>query len=432
MCKGSLFITPGPLIKLRENRTGQFRSAKTKYKQRLYSWVMVTAMDSTNTEHSEARPQDRPLSPCFSSGPCKKRPGYDLAKALSDAPIGRSHRSKIGKKKLKEAIEETKRILELPSDYLVGIVPASDTGAVEMAMWNLLGPLPVDICHWESFGAGWYEDAVKHLKLPNVREFKATAYGELPDLSAVNAAEHDVVFTWNGTTSGVAVPDADWIPDQRRGLTICDATSAVFAMSIPWHKIDVLTYSWQKVLGGEAAHGMLILSPRAVERLEQYTPPWPLPKIFRLKKKGKLDVSIFEGNVINTVSMLCVEDYLDALRWADSIGGLSALVERSRRNLAVLEQWVRSRDWIEFLALDERTRSCTSVCLRFTKIQRDAVKQLTQLLEDEQVAYDIDSYRDAPPGIRVWCGATVDATDIELLTKWIDWAYAQVVANNSA
>jgi phosphoserine aminotransferase len=332
---------------------------------------------------------------------------------------------------LKQAIEDTKRILGLPTDYLVGIVPASDTGAVEMAMWNLLGPLPVDICHWESFGAGWYEDAVKHLKLPNVREFKASQYGELPDLSAVNVAEHDVIFTWNGTTSGVSVPNADWIPQERRGLVICDATSAVFAMPIPWNKIDVLTYSWQKVLGGEAAHGMLILSPRAVERLENYTPPWPLPKIFRLTKKNKLDWTIFEGNVINTVSMLCVEDYLDALRWAESIGGLTALIERSRQNLAVLERWVSSRDWIEFLAQEERTRSCTSVCLRFTKIDREAVKRLTHMLEEEQVAFDIDSYREAPPGIRIWCGATVEAADLQLLTEWIDWAYAQVVSKNS-
>ncbi|KAK4529444.1 hypothetical protein CCYA_CCYA01G0301 [Cyanidiococcus yangmingshanensis] len=421
----------GQLLRAASFRRNQLNVSKRPSYSRNEAWIMIAAAEIANGEVAHTRPQSRPSSPCFSSGPCKKRPGYDLGQSLSDTPLGRSHRSSIGKAKLKEAIEETKRILGLPADYLVGIVPASDTGAVEMAMWNLLGPLPVDICHWESFGAGWYQDAVNHLKLPNVREFRASQYGELPDLSAVDAAEHDVVFTWNGTTSGVAVPNADWIPDERRGLIICDATSAVFAMHIPWRKIDVLTYSWQKVLGGEAAHGMVILSPRAVERLESYTPPWPLPKIFRLTKKSKLDRTIFEGNVINTVSMLCVEDYLDALRWADSIGGLPALIERSRQNLAVLERWVKSRDWIEFLAGDERTRSCTSVCLRFTKIDREAVKRLTHLLEDEEVAFDIDSYREAPPGIRIWCGATVETADLQLLTEWIDWAYSQVAPKDS-
>lgn len=371
-----------------------------------------------------SKPLTKPASPCFSSGPCKKRPGYDLS-VLSDAPLGRSHRSKLGKAKLEEALTRTADILRLPEGYRVAIVPGSDTGAVEMAMWSMLGERPVDVCHWESFGKGWLTDAITHLKLDNVSEFAAESYGQLPDLSAVNK-DHDVVFTFNGTTSGVRVPDGlDFIADDRTGLSICDATSAVFAMHVPWNKIDVLTYSWQKVLGGEAAHGVLVLSPRAVERLESYKPPRPLPKVFRMTKKGKLDEGLFKGNVINTVSMLCVEDYIDALKWCEDIGGLDALVKRSMDNLSVLEAFVERNAWVNFLAKDKSIRSSTSVCL-ILDLEKEKVKELEKMLAAEGVAYDINSYRDAPPGLRIWCGATVEKADLEALTGWIEWAYGIV------
>lgn len=368
------------------------------------------------------KPSVKPASPCFSSGPCKKRPGYSLAEALADAPLGRSHRSALGKAKLQEAIDRTRDILQVPNDYRIAIVPASDTGAVEMCMWSMLGALPLDVCHWESFGKGWLTDAVSHLNLPDVSEISASEYGVLPDLSVVNK-NHDVIFTLNGTTSGVRAPQGlNFIADDRSGLSICDATSAVFAMHVEWPKIDVLTYSWQKVLGGEAAHGMLILSPRAVERLESYVPPRPLPKIFRMTKKGKIDEALFKGNVINTVSMMCVEDYLDALRWCEGIGGLDGLVQRSMDNLKVIEQFVQRNSWAHFLAKDANVRSNTSVCLTLD-LEKDKVKQLQNILSDEQVAFDINSYRDAPPGLRIWCGATVEVSDLQALTSWIEWAY---------
>lgn len=370
------------------------------------------------------KPTSKPANPNFSSGPCSKRPGYQLAQ-LDTSALGRSHRSALGKDKLKQAIEETKRLLELPDDYLVGIVPASDTGAMEMAMWSLLGERPVDVCGWESFGQGWVSDIVKQLKLDNVNTLTAD-YGQLPDLNQTKS-DHDIVFTWNGTTSGVKVDNADWISDDRAGLTICDATSAVFAMSMPWPKLDVTTFSWQKVLGGEGAHGVIILSPRAVARLESYTPTWPMPKIFRLTKGGKLIDGIFKGATINTPSMLCVEDYLDALAWVDSIGGLSACIEKSERNLAVIENFVANNDWIDFLAQDESLRSNTSVCLTLDA-EPDQVKALVKLLDSEQAAYDIGAYRDAPAGLRIWCGATVEATDLEGLLPWLSWGYQQVTA----
>ena len=375
----------------------------------------------------DSRPNVRPQSPHFSSGPCKKRPGYDLSKIATEA-LGRSHRAKIGKAKLKLAIEETKRILQLPEDYLVGIVPASDTGAYEMAMWNLLGERPVDMCHWESFGKGWFQDAANHLKLGEehggmgVRSFDA-AYGELPDLASTNP-DHDICFTWNGTTAGVRVPNGDWISSDRTGLTLNDATSAAFAMDIAWDKCDVTTYSWQKVLGGEGAHGMLILSPRAVERLETYTPEnRPLPKIFRLAKKGELIKGIFDGATINTPSMLCVEDYLDALAWADAEGGVSGLIRKSEANLKAVESFVEGRDWIDFLAKDKKIRSNTSVGLELPQLDGAQVKELVALLEGEKVAYDIGAYRDAPAGLRIWCGATVEQEDVEALMHWIEWAH---------
>ena len=370
------------------------------------------------------QPQHKPQNPNFSSGPCAKRPGYNVS-GLELSTLGRSHRSALGKAALQRCCDETAELLGLPEGYRVGVVPASDTGAVEMALWSLLGPRPVDVLHWESFGSGWHTDIVKQLKLDTVRSLQAE-YGELPPLQEVNF-DHDVVFTWNGTTSGVKVPNGDWIPSDRKGLTICDATSAVFAMELPWEKLDVVTYSWQKVLGGEGAHGMLILGPRAVERLESYTPPWPLPKIFRMTKGGKLIEGIFRGETINTPSMLCVADYLDALAWVREIGGVPAAIERSLANLAVLENFVAQHDWIDFLAQDPQLRSNTSICLTL-KADKEQTKKLIKLLDAEGVAYDIGAYRDAPDGIRIWGGATVETKDLEALMPWLLWAYEQVTA----
>ena len=373
------------------------------------------------------KPGRRPGNPCFSSGPCAKRPGWTPA-ALADAATGRSHRSKIGKAKLAAVIDKTRALLGVPADYRIGIVPASDTGAVEMAMWSLLGQRPVTLLAWESFGEGWVTDAVKQLKLdPTVVK---APYGALPDLSTVDFA-HDVIFTWNGTTSGVRVPNGDFIPADREGLTICDATSAAFAQVLPFDKLDVVTFSWQKVLGGEAAHGILILSPRAVERLESYTPPWPLPKLFRMTKGGKLNEGIFKGETINTPSMLAVEDCLDALNWAEGLG--EPLSARSDRNLKVLADWAAKTDWVDFLATDPATRSNTSVCFRIVAPevagapeadQAAFAKALAGKLEAEGVALDIGAYRDAPPGLRIWAGGTVEADDLAALTEWLDWAYA--------
>ena len=369
-------------------------------------------------------PSTKPSNPNCSSGPCSKRPGYQL-RALDVGTLGRSHRSLVGKTALREVCEETKRLLGLPDDYLVGVVPASDTGAFEMAMWSMLGARGVDVSAWESFGKTWLNDIVKDLRLPDVNIYEAD-YGVLPDLSLTNK-RNDIVFTWNGTTSGVKVPDGDWIPTDREGLTFCDATSAVFAMEMPWPKLDVTTFSWQKVLGGEGAHGMLILSPRAVERLETYTPPWPLPKIFKLTKKGKLIDGIFRGETINTPSMLCVADYLDALGWINSIGGLEGAIRRSEENLAVIADFVSKSDWLSFLAQDQNTVSNTSVCLS-VEARPDQVKEMTKLLETEGVAFDIGAYRDAPPGLRIWCGTTIEKTDVKLLIDWLDWAYTTVVS----
>jgi phosphoserine aminotransferase len=375
-------------------------------------------------------PTVRPKTPLFSSGPCAKRPGWSLA-ALNGAVVGRSHRSKPGKARLAEVIDRSKAVLGMPADWRVAVVPGSDTGAVEMAMWSLLGARGVDLLAWESFGKDWVTDVVKQLKLTDVREFKAD-YGLLPDLTPVSP-DRDVVFTWNGTTSGVRVPDGDWIADDRQGLLICDATSAAFAMELPWEKLDVVTWSWQKVLGGEAAHGMLALSPRAVARLESHKPPWPMPKIFRLTKDGKIAEGIFRGETINTPSMLCVEDAVDGLKWAEDIGGLPALIERSEANLAVVEAWIGESDWADFLALDPTARSCTSICLKivdpwFTALPADrqaaVAKQVADLLEKEGVAFDAGAYRDAPPGLRLWGGATVEASDMEALMPWLDWAWA--------
>ena len=380
---------------------------------------------------SNVMPGVRPAVPHFSSGPCAKRPGWSL-QALTDALLGRSHRSKIGKAKLKRAIDLTREVLQVPADYRIGIVPASDTGAVEMALWSLLGARPVSMLSWESFGEGWVADVLKELKLKDVSVHKA-AYGEIPDLSKVDC-NTDVVFTWNGTTSGARVPNADWIPADRQGLTICDATSAAFAQPLDWAKLDVVTFSWQKVLGGEAAHGMLILSPRAVQRLESHKPAWPMPKIFRLTKGGKLIEGIFSGETINTPSMLCVEDYLDTLAWGKSIGGLPALIARADANAKAVADWVAKTPWIDFLTGDPAIRSNTSVCLKVvdpavSKLPADAqaafVKGLGAALEKEGVAYDIDAYRDAPPGLRIWCGSTVESRDVEALTLWLDWAYAK-------
>ncbi|RAM53026.1 MAG: phosphoserine transaminase [Hapalosiphonaceae cyanobacterium JJU2] len=379
-------------------------------------------------------PITKPNRPHFSSGPCAKRPGWSVS-SLQDAYVGRSHRSEGGKVKLKEVIELSKQILGVPADYRLGIVPASDTGAVEMALWSLLGKLPLDILAWESFGQEWVKDVVDELQLSDTRILKAP-YGSLPDLAQVDFS-HDVVFLWNGTTSGVRVPNGDWIECDRTGLTICDATSAVFAMEIPWNKLDVVTYSWQKVLGGEAQHGVIVLSPRAVERLETYKPPRPLPKLFRLAQKGKLIEGIFQGDTINTPSMLCVEDALDGLKWAETIGGLPGLINRAQANLAAIAKWVEQSSWANFLAEKPETRSCTSICLKivdawFTELspeqQGQCAKKLAKTLEKHQVAYDIASYRSAPPGIRIWGGATVETADIEALLPWLDWAYASVKA----
>ncbi|WP_334176571.1 phosphoserine transaminase [Pseudoxanthobacter sp.] len=378
-----------------------------------------------------AKPAAKPANPHFSSGPCAKRPGWTL-EALADAAVGRSHRAKIGKAKLKAAIDLTREVLEVPADYRIGIVPASDTGAVEMALWSLLGARPVDMVAWESFGEGWVTDVVKQLKLADARVIKAP-YGELPDLGTIDF-DHDVVFTWNGTTSGVRVPNGDFIPAGRKGLTICDATSAAFAQNLDWPKLDVVTYSWQKALGGEAAHGILILSPRAVERLETYTPAWPLPKIFRLLAKGKLNEGIFVGETINTPSMLCVEDYLDGLNWAKSVGGLKGLNARADANFATIDAWVQATPWVDFLAVKPETRSNTSVCLRIVdagvaaldaKGQEAFAKALVARLDKEGVAYDIGAYRDAPAGLRIWVGSTVENANVAALLPWLDWAFAE-------
>ena len=387
---------------------------------------------------ASARPAVRPTVPHFSSGPCAKRPGWSVA-ALADAAVGRSHRAKLGKAKLAEVIARTRAVLGIPADYRIGIVPASDTGAVEMVLWSMLGARGVDMLAWESFGEGWVTDVVKQLKLPATRVFTAP-YGKLPDLGQVDW-RNDAVFTWNGTTAGVRVPNAAWISSDREGLAICDATSAVFAMDLAWDRLDVVTWSWQKVLGGEAAHGMLVLSPRAVERLESYKPAWPLPKIFRMTKGGKLIEGIFEGETINTPSMLAVEDQIDALRWAESIGGLKALIARSEANLAAVARWVEASPWAAFLADDAAIRSCTSICLAvkapfFLRLsaedQAAAAKKIVTLLDKEGVAYDIGSYRDAPAGLRIWGGATVETADIEALLPWLDWAFAQVQAEFAA
>ncbi len=383
---------------------------------------------------THAKPGQKPANNLFSSGPCAKRPGWTL-QALKDASLGRSHRAKVGKAKLKEAIDLTRSVLGVPADYRIGIVPASDTGAVEMAMWSLLGARPVDLLAWESFGEGWVTDAVKQLKLKDARVIKA-GYGDIADLASVNF-DHDVVFTWNGTTSGVRVPDGEWIAADRQGLTICDATSAAFAQDLDWAKLDVVTFSWQKVLGGEAAHGMLILSPRAVERLESYVPAWPMPKIFRMTKGGKIIEGIFQGETINTPSMLCVEDYLDALHWAQSIGNLSGLIARADANTKAISDFVARQPGIDFLAQDPKTRSNTSVCLIFTDpavtalsadLQAGFAKSVASMLEKEGVALDIGAYRDAPAGLRIWCGATVETADVEALTHWIAWAMAEAKA----
>ena len=381
------------------------------------------------------RPATRPAVPHFSSGPCAKRPGW-TPEALRDAALGRSHRAKLGRGKLKEAIDLTREVLRVPAEYRIGIVPASDTGAVEMAMWSLLGARPVDMLAWESFGEGWVTDVAKQLKLKDARVIKAE-YGELPDLGSVDTRHRDVVFTWNGTTSGVRVPDAEWIAADREGLVICDATSAAFSQRLDWRKLDAVTFSWQKALGGEAAHGMLILSPRAVERLESYVPAWPLPKIFRMTKGGKLVEGIFQGETVNTPSMLCVEDYLDALRWAKREGGLDGLVARSDANARSIGDWVARTPWIANLARDPATASNTSVCLIVTDPQVVArgpeavaafAKGIAATLEREGVAYDIGAYRDAPPGLRIWCGATVETADLTALTGWLDWAYGEEAA----
>jgi phosphoserine aminotransferase len=379
-------------------------------------------------EPVKTKPERHPLCPHFSSGPCAKRPAWSLD-VIRGAPVGRSHRSKAGKERLKKVIDETKELLGLPKDYVAAIMPASDTGAVEAALWSLLGPRPVDIFAWESFGKEWECDCVEQLKPLQTRSFVAP-FGRLPDLTKADF-DHDIVFTWNGTTSGVIVPNGNWIPEDRKGLTICDATSSVFAVPMPWEKLDATAFSWQKVLGGEAQHGMLILSPRAVERLETHVPSWPMPKLFRLTKAGKLNKEIFEGSTINTPSMLCVEDALDALAWARSVGGAEGLARRTTANYKVIERWVERADWIDFLAEDPAVRSPTSVCLKAAgdlaalseERQSKFFKILASALESENAAYDIGSYRDAPPGLRIWCGATVETENLEILTEWLDWGY---------
>ena len=385
--------------------------------------------------YEAAHPARRPQNPCFSSGPCAKRPGWSPS-VLADALVGRSHRSGPGKARLADVLDRSRTLLGVPDDYRIGIVPASDTGAVEMALWSLLGARGTDVLAWESFGSGWVTDITKQLKLEDVRILEAP-YGALPDLAQADWSR-DVVFTWNGTTSGVRVPNGDWIPDDRAGLSICDATSAAFAMALPWDKLDVVTYSWQKVMGGEAQHGVLVLSPRAVERLENYVPPWPMPKIFRLTSGGKLNEGIFRGETINSPSMVCVEDALDGLTWAESIGGAAALLARSNDNLAAIEDWVAQTDWVSFLASDPANRSCTSVCLSivdpwFLSLAPDGQaaipKKIDALLEKEDVAYDINGYRDAPPGLRIWAGATIETDDLVALFPWLDWAFASAKAN---
>lgn len=381
----------------------------------------------------------RPRNPNFSSGPCAKRPGWTPA-ALADAVVGRSHRSKPGKAKLREVIDLTRAVLGIPDGYWIAVVPGSDTGAVEMALWSLLGPRGVDVLAWESFGKEWVTDITKQLKLDDVRVVEAP-YGELPDLSQVDTKNRDVVFTWNGTTSGVRVPDADWIAADREGLVICDATSAAFAMDLPWDRLDVITWSWQKVLGGEGAHGVLVLGPRAVARLEGYTPHWPLPKLFRMTKGGRLTEGLFRGDTINTPSMLAVEDAIDGLRWAQSVGGLPELIRRSETNLRIATEWQRGCGWANFLVGDPAIRSCTSICLRVVHPEVTArspqeqalfVRRIVDLLEKEGIAYDIASYRDAPPGLRLWGGATVEGEDMEAVLSWLDWAFGQVVTRAAA
>ena len=381
------------------------------------------------------RPHVKPQNPRFSSGPCAKRPGW-TPEILNDALLGRSHRSKPGKEKLSLAIEKTRQILGIPDNYKIGIVPASDTGAVEMALWSLLGQRPVDVLSWESFGKGWVGDIVNQLKLDNVRVLEAD-YGDIVDLESANS-DNDIVFTWNGTTSGVRVPNANWIASNRKGLTICDATSAAFAMDLSWDKLDCTTFSWQKVMGGEAQHGILVLSPRAVERLESYAPPWPMPKIFRLTKGGKLIEGVFKGATINTPSMLAVEDYLDTLAWAEGIGGLKALMGRANDNAEAISNWVKGSDWIDFLVSDEKLRSNTSVCLKVKdpevaklsqEDQQALVKKMVSLLDAEGVAFDIGAYRDAPAGLRIWAGSTIETSDLKALFPWLDWAFNEIKNN---
>ncbi len=378
------------------------------------------------------KPNARPRTPYFSSGPCTKRPGWSLD-ALADATLGRLHRSADAAAKVAAVIDETRALLQIPDDYRIGVVAGSDTGAVEIALWSLLGQRAVDVLTWDSFGHGWAVDVLEQLKVPNARVLDAE-FGQISNLSAVDFS-HDVVFAWNGTSSGVRVPNADWIKADREGLTICDATSAAFAMKIDWSKIDVATWSWQKVLGGEAAHGMLILSPRAVDRLETYVPPWPLPKLFRLTKDGKLNEGIFQGATINTPSLLCIEDVLDAMRWAQSIGGLEAQIERSEGNLAAVTRWVEQTDWIDFVVEEPAFRSCTSICLKLSdscgltgEARDNAPKRMADLLAEEGVAYDINAYHESPPGLRIWAGATVELADIEAMLPWLDWAFAEVAA----